>query len=82
VTVLAGEPVDAFLAAGAECSDYPKPSAFAPSAALLSSRNGTLAADLPAGRACLALDNHDFPPGTSAGNETVRVAYRIEVWRT
>jgi hypothetical protein len=81
VRVLSGEPVDAFLAAGAECNDYPMPAAFTPSATLLSSENGTLEADLPAGRACLALDNHDFPPGTSPGNGTVRVAYRIEVWR-
>lgn len=81
VTVLDGEPVDAFLAAGAECGDYPSPGAFTPAAMLLSARNGTLEADLPAGHACLALDNHDFPPGTSPGNGTVRVAYRIEAWR-
>lgn len=81
VEVLDGEPVDAFLATGAECEEYPVPGEFTPSATLLSSRNGTLEADLPAGRACLALDNHDFAPGTSPGNGTVRVAYRIEVWR-
>ena len=81
VEVLYGEPVDVFLAGGEECGDYPMPDEFSPAASLLSTTNGTLEADLPAGRACLALDNHDFPPGTSPGNGTVRVAYRIEVWR-
>lgn len=81
VTVLAGDAIDVFLAAGAACDAYPF-DGFQYAAMLNATVQGTLEADLPAGRACLALDNHDFPPGTSPGNGTVRVGYRIEVWET
>jgi hypothetical protein len=81
VSVLEGGPVDAFLASGQACFDYPT-DLFRPAAMLASVTNGTMEADLPAGRACLVLDNHDFAPGTSPGNGTARVSYRIEVWET
>lgn len=80
VRVLSGGPIDAFLASGAECSEYPT-GTFEPLGRILSSTNGSVEADLPSGRACLVLDNHDAPPGTSPGNGTVRVSYRIELWR-
>lgn len=79
VRVVNGSAVDVFLATGATCADYPT-GAFAPAARLLSSTNGSLEADLPAGRHCLVLDNHDAPAGTSPGAEPVTVFYRIETW--
>lgn len=80
VTVLSGGPIDAFLASGAECSEYPE-GTFEPAGSLRSVTNDSVEADLPAGRSCLVLDNHDAPQGTAPGNGTARVAYRIEVWR-
>lgn len=79
VQVLEGEPIDAFLASGSGCLDYPTED-FRPASSALSTVNGTMEMDFDGGRACLILDNHDFPPGTSAGNATARVAYRIEMW--
>lgn len=79
ISVLQGGPIDVFLAHGDECGEYPN-GVFDPAARLLGAAEGTLEADLPAGKSCLVLDNHEAPIGRSPGDATVRVSYLIQVW--
>lgn len=78
--VTSGGAIDVWLASAETCSAWLQPD-FAPIARATSAQNGTLTAELPAGSACLILDNADLPPGPTSPTGPVVVEYRIETWR-
>lgn len=79
VEVLEGGPIDAWLAAGAECQAFQQ-GAFSPLAQSLATRNATLEAQVPRGLVCMPFDNDAMEMGEAAPEGPVRVRFSLSVW--
>jgi hypothetical protein len=72
--------VDAWIAAGAQCSAYGT-HGFAPLASLLNSTGGAMDADLPTNESgCFLVDNADFAMGQAPAGPDVDMGYAVSLW--